>query len=67
MHMRFHPLSPARASYPVLEAVPVLTGETPTERVYRLKGYMVTGPGPADRVLICEGYEIRVPKEGGGT
>lgn len=63
MIARFTPKAPA-ARFPSFEASPKLIGETPTERVYQLTGYMLLGPALEDRVKVSEGYEIRVPKRG---
>lgn len=66
MIARFTP--PARAAHlPSFEAVPKLVGETPTERIYHLTGYMIVGPKPEDRIKVSDGYELRVPKAGGST
>jgi hypothetical protein len=61
MLVRFTP--PSRAAHlPTFEAIPTLVDETPTERIYSMTGYMVTGPRPQDRIKVSEGYELRVPK-----
>lgn len=62
MIARFTPQAPAPI-FPSFEAIPKLIGETSTERVYHLTGYMLLGPEPQDRVKVAEGYEIRVPKK----